>query len=133
MGDGIAHFGWRGQKGPKLKKKWSNNLVPMDLEARRQRTSRHNAKGPRGAAPLISYWWKYAFPHPNRDALGHSTKCFFNSRKCIFYTSNSSTAPPLEVLRRRAPRSFGAALRCPLCAVPRGPCGMPRGPLVLPF
>ena len=56
-----------------------------------------------------------------RDALGHSTKCFvfFNSRKCIFYTSNSSTAPPLEVLRCSASRSFGAVLRVPLCAVPR--------------
>ena len=35
MGGGTAHFGQRGKKPPKLKKKWLKNLVPMDLEARR--------------------------------------------------------------------------------------------------
>ena len=69
MGDGIAHFGWRGQKSPKLKKKIAKNLVPIDFKARctwdlggrRQRISRNSAKGTRGAAPLVSYWCKYAF------------------------------------------------------------------------
>ena len=74
MGDGIAHFGWRGQKSNKLKKfstygpRGTAHTGPRraapkdlkacrkDLEGRRQRTSRHGAIGPQGAAPLMSYW-----------------------------------------------------------------------------
>ena len=43
MEGGTDHFGRRCQKQPKLKKKkWSKNLVPMDIETYR---------GPRGSAP----------------------------------------------------------------------------------
>ena len=44
MEGGIAHFGRSGKKQPKLKrKKWPTNLGPMDLEARRRRSSRGGA------------------------------------------------------------------------------------------
>ena len=77
MGGGTAHFGRRGKKPPKLKKKWLKNLWTSRHGA--QGTLNGGAKGPqgmpqghRGAAPFVSYWWKYAFyevetlfPHSN--------------------------------------------------------------------